>query len=413
MTPRLRALLLLVPIVAVAVGASAQQLAAPAPRPADATTIQRALAEARAQGEAARLRAEKLEGEALRVTAQADKTARTAAGVAARIQQNEAQIVAQQARIGLIDRQRETLRARLAERQRPLVRLTAALQRLSRRPPALSLLRPGSVSDTMHMRAILETMMPEVERRTAALRGEIERGRVLHQQARAAEAGMRKLQADLGTRRQALAALETRQRLASRAAGGTADREAERALALAEQARDLDALASDIDRVGQLRQALARLPGPVMRPARPADSRVAAIENSDASPAATAPASLPAYIMPAAGRLVAGFGASAPGVPRSRGITLATQPGAQAVAPAPGRVVFAGRYQGYGQIVIIEHAGGWTSLVTGLARLDVAVGETLVTGSPLGVAGVGEPRLTLELRRGGEPVNPLDYLRVL
>ena len=416
MTPRLRALLLLAPPVllgaGVAVGVSAQQFGRAAGLYDSPGDIQRALAQAKAQGDAARRRAEKLEGEADRVTAQAEKTARTAAGFAARIQEAEAQILAQQARIGLIDRQRERLRARLAERQRPLVRLTAALQRLSRRPPVLSLLRPGSVSDTMHMRAILETMLPEIERRTAALRGEIARSRQLEQQARLAEAGLRRSQGALRTRRQALIALETRQRLASRAAGGVANREAERALALAEQARDLDALAAGVAQAGELRQSLARLPGPIMRPARPADTQAAALETAAPPPAAPA-ATLPAYIMPAAGRLVAGFGESVDGRPRSRGITLATQPGAQAVAPAPGRVVFAGRYQGYGRIVIIEHLGGWTSLVTGLARLDVAVGDMLVAGSPLGIAGAGEPRLTLELRRGGEPVNPLDHLRAL
>jgi septal ring factor EnvC (AmiA/AmiB activator) len=406
MTP-CRALLLALPL-ACAAAVSAQQIVQ-APRsyddPAD---IQRALTDARTQGQAAQARAEKLEAEAARANADAEKTASTAAAIAARIQQAESQILAQRARIGLIDRQRENLRARLAERQRPLVRLTAALQRLSRRPPALSLFRPGSVSDTMHMRAILETMMPEVARRTAALRTEIERGRQLQDQARLAERGLVRLQGDLHGRRQALVALETRQRLASRSAGGVADREAERALALAEQARDLDGLADGVAKAGELREELARLPGPVMRPARPEDSQVATVE-APASPAAE----LSAYIMPAAGRLVAGFGESADGAPRSRGITLATQPGAQAVAPAPGRVVFAGRYQGYGQIVIIEHPGGWTSLVTGLARLDVNVGETLVAGSPLGVAGVGDPRLTLELRRGGEPVNPLDHMRAL
>jgi septal ring factor EnvC (AmiA/AmiB activator) len=60
--------------------------------------------------------------------------------------------------------------------------------------------------------------------------------------------------------------------------------------------------------------------------------------------------------------------------------------------------------------VIIEHENGWTSLVTGLARLDVAVGEALVGGAPLGIAAQGRPAISLELRRGGKPVNPLAYV---
>ena len=74
-------------------------------------------------------------------------------------------------------------------------------------------------------------------------------------------------------------------------------------------------------------------------------------------------------------------------------------------------MAYAGPYRGFGQIVILEHTGGWTSLVTGLARSDVAVGEELLGGAPIGVAGPGRPTITLELRRGGQPVNPLDLAR--
>ena len=73
----------------------------------------------------------------------------------------------------------------------------------------------------------------------------------------------------------------------------------------------------------------------------------------------------------------------------SQGVTLAPRANAQVVAPAAGRVAFSVPYRGYGQIVIIEHAGGWSSLVTGLARSDVSVGEQLVDGAPIGVAGPG------------------------
>ena len=367
----------------------------------------RTLDEAQAQGDSARKRAEQLEASASSAAAAADRTAQEAAAVAARIQQSEADIAANQARIILIERQRQVLRAQLAQRQEPVVRLTAALQRLSRRPAVLSLLRPGSLEDTVYLRAVLETMLPEVERRTAGLRGELARARTLQAQARQATDALRQSESELTQRRAALSALESQQRIASRQAGGIADRETERALALSEQARDLTQLIDTLDKAGELRAQLAALPGPVMRPALPQAAQV----TSDAI-APTPPAAVPPrYILPLAGRLVAGFGDVTPGQPRSRGLSLAARAGAQVIAPGAGRVIFAGPYQGYGNIVIIEHPGGWTSLVTGLALLDIKVGQQLIAGSPLGTVGPGRPVVALELRHAGEPVNPLDYLK--
>ena len=367
----------------------------------------RALAEAREQGAAARQRAETLEADAQSAVAAAERTAQEGAALAARVQESEAGIAANEARIALVERQQAVLRVALGQKQRPLIELTAALQRLSRRPPVLSLLYPGSLQEAVYLRASLESILPQVERRTAGLRADLARGRALQQQVQTVNRALRSAQGELNRRRGELAALESRQQLASRAASGAADREAERAEALAEQARDLSALVAGLGQVGELRNELAALPGPVLRPALPQNAVVAA-EPAPTAQASTAP---PRYILPVTGRLVAGFGDSASGRPASRGIAITSRALAQAVAPAGGRVAFAGPYKGYGSIVIIEHGGGWTSLVTGLARLDTRVGEELVAGSPLGQAGPGRPVLTLELRRQGEAVNPLDFYR--
>jgi murein hydrolase activator len=370
--------------------------------------ISREMREAQKQGDAARLRAEMLETQADKASDAADKTAQATASLAARIQQAEAEISINQSKLAIVERQRGQLRAQLATKQQPLMGLTASLQRLSRRPPILSLLRPGSLQDVMHLRAVLSTALPAVEQRTAALRGELARARALQQQAALAVSELQKSEGALKQQRQTLVALETRQRLASLTAGNNADRESERALALAERTRDLDALSDGLSKAGALREELAALPGPVLRPDQPEVAQVAAMPS--ATPSAVG---LPTYILPAAGRLLAGYGETMQGVPRSRGIALAVNQGAQAVAPAPGRIVFAGPYRGYGSIVIVEHAGGWTSLVTGLAQLDTRVGERVVAGSPIGIAGAGKPVLTLELRKNGTPVNPLEYIRSL
>lgn len=349
----------------------------------------------------ARQRGDELENAARRATAAADRTASQAAAVAARIQQSEAEIAIAQARIREIDGQRAALRLRIAARQEPVVRLTAALQLMARRPLVFSLMRSDSLRDTVYLRAVLETMLPEVQRRTASLRSEIIRGRQLQERALRAAVDLKVSEQALGVRRQQLAAMESRQRIASRSAQGVASREADRALALAEDTRDIAVLLARLRADGTLRAQLAVLPGPVPRPDQPGAMLVI-----DEAPSAVSPGASFSWIMPVSGRVMTGFGDAAGGA-RSVGVTLAPAGGAQIVAPAAGRIVFAGDYRGYGRIVIIDHDGGWTSLITNLGRLDVNVGGRVVQGSPLGLAGPGRPTVTIELRKDGSPVNPL------
>ena len=368
----------------------------------------------------AQARAAKLDHEAATATQAADRTARETAAIAARIQQAEAEIALAHARIAVIDRDRADLRAGIALREQPLVRLTAALQMMARRPLAFSLMRAESLRETVWLRATLETMLPEVAQRTAALRAEIAHGRQLQDQARTLAAGLEASQRDLGGHQKDLIAIESRQRIASRAATGDAGREADRALALAEQMRDLGSLVTQLERDDTLGRRLAALPGPLPRPTN--------ISAAGALPGQMAPGQMvPGHvllveqanngppllrftgILPVAGRLLSGFGEVGTTGP-AHGVTLAPVGGAQAVAPAAGRIAFAGPYNGYAHIVIIAHDNGWSSLVTGLGRIDVAVGETVVQGAPLGVAEPGHPRVMVELRKDGSPVNPMEFL---
>lgn len=397
-------------------GTAAQQQAPLYENPAE---TREALRLALAERAAAQQRSITLERAAREASSAAEQTASEAAAVAARIQQAEAGIAAAEARIGLIGREAERLREMLGREQQPVMQLTAALQQFTRRPVALSVLREGEVKDIVYLRAVLSNTVPQVQARTASLRGQLDRSRQLEREAQQARAVLRQEETQLAARRGELADMETRQRLAARQAGGTANREAERALALAEQARDLDALVSQLDRAAGLRATLAALPGPRLRPEQPglastapadmAQPQAAAAGDADSGGAAIRPAPAP-YILPVTGRTVIGFGAPLPAGGLSQGLSLAPRAGAQIVAPAPGRVAFSGIYRGYGQIVILEHDGGWTSLITGLARSDVQVGEQLVGGAPLGIAGPGRPLVTLELRSEGEPVNPLQFV---
>ncbi len=368
------------------------------------------LQRAEREGQRAEARAARFARDAEAATQAAEKTAREAAALAARVQASEARITAARARFTLAQTEREALSKRLAARRQPLVRLTGALQTTARRPLALSALQPGSLKELVYVRAVLDAAVPEIRQRTATLREELEQGRELERRAARALESLRSGEVELQTRRTELEQLEARQRLASREARGNAAREGERALALAEQARDLDGLIDQIDDAAQLRRDLAALPGPIMRPDNIGASLGSGTDLISTPTPSPQGARITGFQLPVQGRTIAGFGELRESGLRSTSLELAPQAGAQVVAPASGRVAFAGPYRGFDRIVIIEHDGGWTSLVTGLDRISAQVGDTVIAGAPLGSAGQDQPSITIELRKDGEPVNPLNYL---
>jgi septal ring factor EnvC (AmiA/AmiB activator) len=349
-----------------------------------------ALAQARAEAAAANRRYEQLEGQSRSATGDADRARAGAEALAARIEAAEADLTAAERRIALIAALQAAQRARLAERQGPLIRLTAALQTMTRRPAALALVQPGSVRDAVHVRSLLAATMPEIRRRTFALRAEVARSAELRRQSEAARAGLLGSRASLGERRAALSDFEVAQRARSRQLAGLALTESDRALVFGEEARTLAGRIGTREYQSRLGASLSRLPGPLPRPAGAPGGAAAA----DAIP----------YSLPVEGRLITGVGEISDGGVHSRGLTIETPAEARVIAPAGGRIVYAAPFRRYGYVVIIDHGAGWSTVVTDLAALDVVQGATVRRGTALGRTGAGSPRVTVELRRNGRPV---------
>jgi murein hydrolase activator len=113
----------------------------------------------------------------------------------------------------------------------------------------------------------------------------------------------------------------------------------------------------------------------------------------------------PAYRLPAAGQVVIGTGDRTDTGVTAQGLTLATAAGAPVVAPATGRVVYAGPFSGYGDIVLIDQGGGWATLLAGLSLATGERGERLAPGTLVGRMGNEHPRLTVELRHHGRAID--------
>jgi len=75
-----------------------------------------------------------------------------------------------------------------------------------------------------------------------------------------------------------------------------------------------------------------------------------------------------------------------------------------------GKVVFAGVKGGYGNVVEVEHVGGWKSVYGHLRTFSVRAGDAINAGEKIAEVGsTGRstgPHLHFELRRGGDTVDP-------
>ncbi|OAO05220.1 hypothetical protein A8B75_05395 [Sphingomonadales bacterium EhC05] len=361
------------------------------------TEQQRALVAAREQADQARQRGDALSKQADIATNDADRLASQAAALAARIQASEADIRAARTRIAIVAQLQRDQRVRLAEKQGPMVRLTAALQMMTRKPTALALVEPRSLDELIYVRSIMSTIIPEIERRTASLRDEVKQGEALRVQADRAAASLDESRQRLAERRTQLGSLSASGRVQAARFANDAGLEQERALALGEEARDILDLMDQIREGGEVRESLAALQGPQLRPGQGEEGSID--EGARRADIANA------YRLPVIGEITAGLGEISDSGYRARGLTLAVAPGAQIIAPAAGRVVYAGRYRGYGNILIIEHDAGWTSLITNMALTSVKVGDQLVQGAPVGRSGNDDPEVMVELRRNGRPID--------
>lgn len=98
---------------------------------------------------------------------------------------------------------------------------------------------------------------------------------------------------------------------------------------------------------------------------------------------------------------------------RGAGVLIAAEAGSRVRAVAHGRVAWADWLRGYGMLVIIDHGEGWMSLYGNNERLTRAVGDWVDAGAVIARSGRGEgvpAGLFFALRHAGKPVAPLPWL---
>jgi septal ring factor EnvC (AmiA/AmiB activator) len=360
---------------------------------------------------------EALERESAKVARDLARAREMRVALARDIQDQEYAILTLETRIADLEKKTNAQAAALSRRDYQMGQTLLALERLALHPADALSLTPLAPEDAVRAAILLRAAVPEIVMSTTALQKELaelyrrRRAIVSQREEVAAAAAMlverrAKLDALIETKTQRQAVVATRK-------GDVAARVTE----LSRQAEDLRALFAKLAEEKAKRDAAQRL-ARAAEAARRAEDAAAAKARGKAPPAETdadtaarpfssARGTMP---FPAIGKLTTAYGQSTGGH-SSKGITITTRAGATVVTPYDGVVAFAGPFRGYGQLLIIEHSEGYHTLIAGLARIDATVGQKVLAGEPVGVmANEGETGLYVELRRDGEPINPLPWL---
>lgn len=141
-------------------------------------------------------------------------------------------------------------------------------------------------------------------------------------------------------------------------------------------------------------------------PSRPAAAPPVAVGASSAAKSGYG------FSWPMRGRLTSRFGGRGSDV--HDGIDIAANRGTAIAAARDGKVIFSDRLSGYGNVIILEHSGGFTSVYAHNDRNYARKGQRIARGQK--IASVGStgratgPHLHFEIRKDNVARNPLYYL---
>lgn len=185
-----------------------------------------------------------------------------------------------------------------------------------------------------------------------------------------------------------------------------------------QQRKQIDSLVRDEGRLSRLIERLQRLAESrkTVKPRQPRGGKI--VTNvADASLAGLKFAALKGKLaLPVAGELLARFGqARAGGGPAWKGLFIRTKAGQPVRTVANGAVVFADWLRGFGNLLIVDHGAGYLSLYSNNESLYKQAGDTVHAGDVIAATGdtggQEETGLYFELRRQGQPFDPMSWVR--
>lgn len=327
------------------------------------------------------------------------KLSKALVGSAARIRATEAKLTATEAKLEPLDLREAEIKKSLDDRRTVLADVLATMQRIGAQSAPAILLQPEDVLESVRAAILLGAIVPELRGQADRLVADLSELARVRRDIAAERDSLAQSRAALEEERSRISALiEERQRqFGDNQKAFEAERQ--RNASLAKQADTVQ------DLVTKLEKEIAEA-------AREANSPKPAI------PFAQVRGKLP---LPVAGKILRAFGAGNDTGGTEKGQSIATRPNAEINSPCEGRVVFAGNFRNYGQLLILNAGGGYHILLAGMESITVDLGQVVAAGEPVAVMGNGprvsagsalgysEPILYVEFRRNGNSIDPAPW----
>lgn len=317
--------------------------------------------------------------------------------IASKIKKNEQNLTRLENDISKQEAEQKKIEDKLIDDKKSISDLLLALQRIRRIPPEAVLARPESPLKTAQSSMLLESILPRIHKRADNLKKDLEKLEILIGNLKQDKEKALKLSEKLKEDEKSLSTLlKKREKIYANTEKNIKQQQAE-LTKISLQARNLKDLVKKIEEKKRLEKEQQK--------------RIQKEKNTKTTFKNTPIPRAGRAQLPATGIIKVSYGKTDEIGAVSQGLKIKTRPSALIVAPMGGIVDYAGKFKGYGQIIILKHQKGYHSLIAGLDKIDTVVGRSVTTGEPVGrMSNATDDEdaqlLYYELRHKGHPVNP-------
>lgn len=367
------------------------------------------------------LESKQLQARAIQLNLELSKIDKTVITLADKIKNNEKKLSELEDSLIILNRDLQEKEANFVKENNSLVQTLAALQNMSLTPSESVILQPLSPVDIIRSAILLRETVPYLSQKSSKLKVDLDN----------VYAQKRKIESNLSDTKNHKQLLEQQQaemhRLMTKKTNLRKEVETKsaetqkQAQNLSSKAKDLRELLEELERQKEIarkkkeeaeRLARLKLQQDMAQKgiAHTVDKKThASIKKQvNSSSFAHAKGSL---TRPVSGPQITNYGQTISKGVTSKGIVYKTRSEAQVTSLFDGTVIFSGPFKGYGNIIIVEHGGGYLTLLAGLGHIDCDVGQKLLSGEPVGTMPKGnDSKLYVEIRKDRHPINPTPWI---